>query len=477
MGWQDRAIVIDDKGKTPSWAKNAVVIEDNKKVTPNSKEDLMNIVMKPVEGSKNYYKDAMPKITGAGLLRGTLEQGPMAGALAGGAIGTAFAPGVGTIVGSGLGAIGGTAAKYLGKKAIGDEIPSREEYYKELGKEGLIGAGAEVGSQAAPNLLKAGADKLKGLAETKAVKALGAMLPDFRSLGKQGKVNEIGRQMLDDKIVTPFATKGKINTRINESVKNTSQKLNNIIDDAAEQTKLSDMSIDNLRKLPENGVESLTFDPQKAAIKIKKSISSEFSELPEDAIQPALDVVDKFLGGKKEPMTIRQLQDFKTQFSKFLKDSDFYSDKPGLGKRGMLEVRKAARKGIEDIGDVAANIKGDKTGQIRATNKRLGNLLEAQDISQDAMGRAAANSSKSLTDTIAASAGAGAGAMIGDSPQHKTEGAIALGLLGGGLNKVGRTFGPGLAATGSDMASKGLMQLAKQNPALYKALIMKAAQE
>lgn len=84
---------------------------------------------------------------GEGLGRSALEALPIAGSLAGGALGSMAGP-FGIVGGAGLGAAAGKALEQGGKSLFFDEGPkSREQQYTELGQEGLSGLTAEMGGQ------------------------------------------------------------------------------------------------------------------------------------------------------------------------------------------------------------------------------------------------------------------------------------------------------------------------------------------
>ena len=97
--------------------------------------------MAKIESGKPWYD-----ISAEGLGKSALEALPVAGSLAGGALGSLVAPVAGTIGGAGLGAAAGKALEQAGKKAFFDEGPeTRAQQYTELAQEGLAGAAGEAG--------------------------------------------------------------------------------------------------------------------------------------------------------------------------------------------------------------------------------------------------------------------------------------------------------------------------------------------
>jgi hypothetical protein len=294
-------------------------------------------------------------------------------------------------------------------------------------------------------------DYFKGKGEEKAFKATGAMLKDFRKANSQDRVNEIGRTLLDDGIVTPFSTPKKVADRLSSGIDQAEENLGNQID--AVHGKYNDPDfLSSLSPEQSANLERATFKPQDVAKQLKDQIKEQYQGVPLGKIQPALDEIDTWLSGQPDRMTIKDVQDLKVKMNQFLKDSDFWKD-PGMQKQGTLAVRRGLKEGVENQANALADVLGEQGGQIKDTNRRLGNLLEAYKAAKDRISRDEANRAFGLTDTISAAGGAGAGAHIGGmvgGPEGAKIGAVAGAGLGGAANKLARTFGNGLQATGYD---------------------------
>lgn len=123
----------------------------------------------PAEGPWSKYAESVgaqeepSAISMKGLARGTLQALPLAGSIAGGALGLIGGP-LTAVGGAGLGAAGGKALQTIGESLMGDE-KTREEVYLDPVKEGLIGASGEAGGQALAKIgssaVKAGGKALK----------------------------------------------------------------------------------------------------------------------------------------------------------------------------------------------------------------------------------------------------------------------------------------------------------------------------
>lgn len=135
FNWEDHPVAVKSNSSSFNWEDHPV-IEEKSQTSPQELP---------------WYEEEVPVIGGTpkGYLQGALETLPTAGMLAGGAIGTVGEPGLGTVAGAGVGGALGKAAEGLGKKyLLGEEPGSREEYYKGLAQEGLMGAGSEIGAKA-----------------------------------------------------------------------------------------------------------------------------------------------------------------------------------------------------------------------------------------------------------------------------------------------------------------------------------------
>lgn len=131
-------------------------------LTKMSDDELRAIAFKDLNGPKEQPKESF----GKGLVRGSLEALPTAGALFGGAAGLTGGP-LGAVGGAGLGAAAGESLRTLGKKYLLDEAPTRQELYTGPVIQGLQGAAGEGAGQIIGKGIQAGT---KGLAEFLATK-------------------------------------------------------------------------------------------------------------------------------------------------------------------------------------------------------------------------------------------------------------------------------------------------------------------
>jgi hypothetical protein len=414
-----------------------------------SDEDFSSLYEKHRDESRRNYKHAResnPMAYGAGEI--------------GGAVASSLVP-----LGAASKTIGGLAlagAKLGTLGAVGaSEGKNAAEVVEDAGK-GLVtgaalgAAGGYVGKKASEKI-PAFADWLKEIAEKRAFKSLGGLKKaNDRALAK-GIDRSIGRQLLDDNIVTPLASKETMASKVQEKLGETSKNYKDLIQKVANADGLDDVQRAALSRVK--------FTPSEVAEQLKQEVREEFSNLPEEVIAPRLKQIDQWLSSNK-PMNIDEAQAFKTQMQKFIKDSSYWKD-PSQSQEVLTAIRRKAKEGIERMGDEYANVSHGQSGQVRELNKKMGGLLEADDILQDKLARDQANRSVSLTDYIA-----GAGGLASDP-----------GLIGGikGLalaagNKFMRAKGNQIAATGADamadflLKSPKMQTLARQNPRAFMTL-------
>ena len=386
-----------------------------------------------------------------------------------GAVGTAFVPGMGGANLVKLAAMGGAAGLGASEsETIGGQLV-------DTGK-GIV-TGAALG--AAGKLAGAGASKvlskarqpigetLKEFAEERAFKALGPVKKHADEALAKGNLKQIGRQALDEKIVTPLASKEKMLDRISEKITSTADELDSVLDKVQSGAGLS---ADGAAKL-----ESAKFVPAKAAEEIKSLIRAKYPDIPAKVLEPRLNVIDDWLSSDKA-MSIKSAQSFKKQMNDFINDKSYWMSNPNASQEALVGVQSSIRKGIEKNADAYAEAVGEKAGQVKQTNKKLGNFLEMEDIVDDRLSRNSVNRSVSPSDYAAG----GLSGIASKAKDIKEQGLI----MGGAMlaNNAARTYGNNLLAAGADKISKHLLkspklaELSKKNPAAFKALVTQISQ-
>lgn len=316
-------------------------------------------------------------------------------------------------------------------------------------KNAAIGAGLGAGFQGAGELVARGAQRiapaLKSFAAEKAVKTSGAMKRDFDHLSRK-QVDELGETLLEDGIVTSFATPKKIADRLSSKISDTTQDLQTQIKNADDVLwRPEGFNMENATPEQIEAFKSAFVPTSDVKDRLIGDVLKKYDGVPQKKIQPIIDEITDWFEGRPENMSIAELQKMKVSFNKFLNDSDFYKFGNGgitpMTKEGLLTVRRGVKNAIEDKGNAAAEIMGEAGGGIRQTNKKLGQYIEAQDLANDAIARNASNREISLTDYLAMVTAAQGGGVAN----------AALGLVG---NKLTRGYANPVMASNAFKLSK-----------------------
>lgn len=395
----------------------------------------------PWEKFSNEKPQDTPMVSKEGLKQGFINALPAAGGVIGGVAGSALGP-FGAVGGAGLGAAGGQYIKQMIQppelKSEGF-LPRQAEMAQEPAKEAAYAAGGEMTGPVVGKLAEKAAPALSKYANFRKVKQLGGLKKGFDELQERGIVQPLGEQMFEDKIGGPFTRPKGMSEQLESKMGGLDQDLADTIQatqTGREMAKHSGLSDQDISK-----IESTTFRPKDVAENLKSQVMANNKQIPQKKLQPALDEIDDWLSDKPETMTIGDVQDFKKSFNKFLKTSDFYSSNPGIKKEGMIAVRRALMKSVEDQSNAISETMGGDVGRIKELNKKYSNYITAQDIAEDAVSRQNAHRGLSLTDYLAM---VGGGAM-GHSPLEHAGSAVAMGTA----NKLGRTYGSGVLAHGA----------------------------
>jgi hypothetical protein len=355
-----------------------------------------------------------------------------------------------------------------------ENILQLDSRLKNAAKGAAIGVAAQGAIEAVGPLARKAAAYFGKKAERKAVAAAGAKTGEFARLNAKDPegAQKLGRTLLDEGIVTPISTPGKVLKRLKAAEDPLEEKLTSLIQDA--EAKIG--STEFWGSLPGKDQEKLMgamFDPKATAEKLKQEIIAKYRQIPIEKIQPALDEVDVWFKNRAAVMSPAEVQAAKIQMGRFLKDTDFYKQ-VGIAKEGTLAARRGFKEGVEQNVDTLAEVLGGQGGQIRNVNRKLGHVKEALKIAEKGVARGEGNRAISLTDTIA---GVG-GLAAGGSPAQSALLSAAL----AGANKLGRTFGSGLQATGFDAVSRvlqkspALIKLAQTNPLAVQLLVNRITQ-
>lgn len=331
--------------------------------------------------------------------------------------------------GAALSAMGGEEGESLGAKI--DRAKSG----------GMLGGGIQLAAESLPVVGKFAGKipgKINKWAEERAFKSAGAMLKDYRKAGKPERVEEIGRFMLDNRLVRPGMTVADV-AEESQTLRNS---IGQKIGDAYERAKAALQGAD----VPEANLDPKTLADEfmvefaasqkgtpgaSARIRSVQSLVDDLKELPPD-------------GGFTAVNGFRQKLD----------DLLYAHDKtPGTlpeTKQGMQEFRSWIDKRVDKAIDAIDSATGGQVSkELPALNRQYGVASEVAKISKDQAFRQNANRFFSPTDWASASTGAVIGAASGDSIENKIKNA-AIGATLGAANKVRRKYGTPLVSQGLD---------------------------
>lgn len=316
----------------------------------------------------------------------------------------------------------------------------------------------------------------KQLAELKAFKSSGAMLKDFRKAMGKGKAEELGRFMIDNKMVQPGDTfesvaeksgilkqkageqigaiYDKIKSGIAKSPQNFEQTLNFLhpdtlipelkatISDKAIRPKIGSANYDNKMNEILNDISGRTNAERMVEQIIKgKPELARMAASQDPAVQSAFNAMKESLIKKTQHAQLsdpRYLNDLIGEVDSRINWSKRVPELSDL-QQGLVALRHKLREKVNTVSDVMGKaLKDDKltSEELKKLNKVYGNALEINKIASDRVARNNANRAFSPSDYGAAATGAVLGGNLGQSIQGAAMGA-GLGLVNKGLRQYG----------------------------------------
>lgn len=290
---------------------------------------------------------------------------------------------------------------------------------------------------------------LQSLAETKAFKAAGSMLKDFRAAFAKDpqKINDLGRTMLNEGLVSPGDTVKSIANKAAVLKQKTGQEIGAVYNKVLDQITNHETQIAP-EKIME--IQAAGFHPEDQADSIKGMLAQKYkgSVGSTAALADVGSIVDE-LGANGNNITPQHALDLKGQIDSHINWSKRSSELP-LKQEMLKDVRGFIQDRLNSQVSLLDQALGtSQSKELLRLNKLYGDVSQIAKISADRVLREGANQSFGMGDKLAA----GIGGAIGGLP-----GAAA----GGGLNEFARAYGNSLVATGADALSRGLA-----NPAVY----------
>jgi hypothetical protein len=327
--------------------------------------------------------------------------------------------------------------------------------------------GAQIGvTQAASKGINALANSdisLKKFAAEKAVKGSGAMLKDFRQLTGKGAVDDIGQFALDKKLVQAGDSVETIAQKAKALNQEAGSRLETLYDSAkkaipsalegssAELEKLSDKEF---RRLARVG-----FNPERDKKLILRIIKKDLKNEVDG--KGALNRVSEYLDDLVDRYGHKTLNPKAANDIKSAIDRKINYSRNPMAKEPDVEsafkmARKFLSKKIDEHIDFLGKYMGDEAAlkALKEANRDYGYSKQVMNMATDKMNRENTNRMFGLTDTIAGSAGGAAGAVagsvLGGDQRDAIEGSAIGALVGGVGNKLARTYGNPILASGAN---------------------------
>jgi hypothetical protein len=408
-----------------------------------------------------------PTATLTGQIGGTFASAPFAAPAKGAGLAAALAKSAGVGAAIGLG-----EAK---------DIKSAEEAVGIAAKGATVGAAFEGAFRGLGKMFKAlSPTTLKKTAESRAVKSFKPVQSVQKDLEKKGRVHELGRQILDDKVLSfsprktlELAEKGR--KEAGEAIGEVVKKYDDLVQDTMELIENDKL----MGFVPKDGFLVTKSGDIVTKASIKEAAADSFRE-------PFRKIGQRI---RQEAESIKEVKSLRGEYKKLLKMADQFQgeeptgklfdllrrEKTALGKktnfrsetvpqefqkklysilREELEGAASAIKGIEDrilggkislddIADFQMAHGAKNADELIAANTLFSKRADIAELAEKAAARAASNKDLSLTDALAAVGGITASTAIGP-----------IGLVLPVINNIVRKHGNAAAAIGLDKLAR-----------------------
>lgn len=406
-----------------------------------------------------------------------------------GSVATAFVPGMGAIKGASVAktaiqgaAIGGLAGGGLSEANPFESPKSLKEFATDVGTGAAIGGVLSgAGAAAAKGIKKLAPESLRAYAEKRALTAAGFMAKDIKKLSPKQQ-QEIGRHLLNEKVVTAFASLDDVIERSSAGKDAAGGAIGNALQTVDDHVKELVSGIDSGKFL--NGAsneqkaiakkyvtDNFQFNMQNVGKRIRDELIAPNSDNPlvKNELSRLASLSEDF--GSKNAKSlgfgniIKSTQGKQTRFQSETVPEEFKQDvyriikeelEDAVGRTGNLESgisklssMSKAKSGSRLIGDGSpeaidiAKRNSQALGDYKNAKDLYGAMKAAQKASSDRLGQTNVNRTVSLTDYIAGGAG-----MVSGGPAP----AVALGAL----NKLARKYGASTQAISADKLANGI---------------------
>lgn len=320
-----------------------------------------------------------------------------------------------------------------------------EERAKNAATDAVLGAGIQglfSGAGKVGEVIKKAPETLSEYSYNKALKAAGAMKKDFKTAIFKNKVNQIGQEIIDSKIVQPGDTIADVAEKASSEVASVGNKIGKIY------TKADNLS----GGLNKEDIKSLIYDyANDASDRLRGTIGGEAASAK---IQNVLDLITE-----SDNLTFSELRKLRSSIDDQINFAKMSNDLPEYQKELNFLRNKIQEKVQQKIGTFNKPL----ANELKSLNKKFSNLSTIEDFAKTKLAGEEANAAFGLRERISGGTGATVGAGIGGAMgggAGAAIGAAAGGALGAITTKAARQYGtPYVAITANKIA-----RVLEQNP-------------
>lgn len=388
-------------------------------------------------------------------------------------------------VASGGSTIGGqalAAGADLAVSSLGASDSLDEESLKNAAKEAAIGYGSTAGLGLAGaglgTAVRTLAPKAKSAAEWLAVRALGRKNSVINNLVEKGDINELGRKLLDDEIVTPFASEKQLRERTQDALSNAQKGVSSVLDDP--RLKEAAINSNELRGNLRTSIDDIA-GAGNYGMSSQGDYLTDYVDRELVGQAPGLRDVYKGLGSEgldvmDQPIPLRELVGMRRGVDKSI--SNWSGVPEGPGRQAALRRLRSAVEGQER--GVIKNAADDLLEPYTKAKRESNLLYSATDLVEDQEARAIRNNLAGLPEVIIGGTTAAGTLANSSDPASDLLKVGGLGLLGAAGSRVVRGRGYQFAAGASDAASRALAKAGgalngKTGAYIYKTVFLPQA--
>lgn len=350
---------------------------------------------------------------------------------------------------------------------------------------GTTGALGQAGGEAIAktgSAIKNAPAALEKLSRTKAFKAAGAMLKDFRNARGDRSAEEVGEVLLSKGIVKAGDSIEDIANKTTLAKNEAGQKIRNVYDEV--KNRLASMG-PNLRPREVKLLDSTKLNGNKIAGDIRvRLLKDQKSMVGATEVKGKMDEILADITALGDDASIADMLAGRNSLDQRINYGKKMGELPLLQQQmsaARQEITKAIQNRVRAVGVVVKDKSLIKT--LKDSNKEFGQLSTVENFATDRIARDNANRFFSLGDNVTSGATGAIGALTGDTPEERLKNGL-IGFVGGRLTaKYGR-HSTAVAATGAKRLAEALkkpaafakygeslIEAAKKSPQEFQALI------